>query len=37
MNIESIIEVCDFLYYWKHESKLQGNHMFCWKKSQNNI
>jgi hypothetical protein len=31
MNIKFIVEVCASLYYWKHESKLQHNPMFCWK------
>jgi len=32
MNIEFTVWVCAYLYYWKHESKLQCNPMFCWKK-----
>jgi hypothetical protein len=32
MNIEFYVEVCASLHYWKHESKLQRNPMFCRKK-----
>jgi hypothetical protein len=36
INIKFIVEVYASLYYYKHESKLQQNPKFCWKKSQNN-
>jgi hypothetical protein len=36
MNIEITVEVYAFLSYWKHESKLQRDPMFCWKNIQNN-
>jgi hypothetical protein len=29
MNIEFIVEVYAYLYYWKHESKLQHDPIFC--------
>jgi hypothetical protein len=32
MNIEFTIKVWAYRYYKKHESKLQHNSMFCWKK-----
>ncbi len=31
MDIEFTVEIYVFLYYWKHEFRLQCNPMFCWK------
>jgi hypothetical protein len=37
MNIEFIAEVYASMYYWKHESKLHHNPMFCWKQSKTTL
>ncbi len=37
MNIEFTIKVYASLWYWKHESKLQHDPIFCFKKSKTTL